>query len=404
MVIHSTLDTILGESPMENLTLDQIEGLAQQTQSPNISIFLPTHRAGQDTQQDPIRFKNLLREAELSLLDRGMAPREVSALLQPAQSLLDEAHFWQYQRDGLAVFIAPDDFHYYRLPFRVEELLIIARFYYVKPILPLFTHNGHYYILAISQDEVRLFEGTRHSVGQIDLPEGTPQSLDEALQFDDPEKQLQFHSGTSPSTAQGGIRAGMFHGHGGSEEEQKERIERYLNLVDSGLREIFKEQQAPLVMAGVDYLLPIYHKVSEYGHIMKEGITGSPEHLRAEELQEQAWPIVEPYFRQEVEQVVEQYQQLAVTGKATDNLEEIVAAAFYGRVDKLLLAVETQIWGIFDPDAGQVIHHQAEQSQEDDLELLDFAAMQTLQKNGSVYVLSEEEMPINAPAIAVLRY
>ena len=98
---------------MENLTLDQIKGLAQPTQSPSISIFLPTHRAGQDTQQDPIRFKNLLREAELSLLDRGMGPRDVSALLQPVQSLLDEAYFWQHQRDGLSVFIAPDDFHLY---------------------------------------------------------------------------------------------------------------------------------------------------------------------------------------------------------------------------------------------------------------------------------------------------
>jgi len=385
---------------MKNLTLDQIKGLAQQTQSPGISIFLPTHRAGQDTQQDPIRFKNLLREAELSLLDKGMGPREVSALLQPAQALLDEAYFWQHQRDGLAVFIASDDFHYYHLPFRVEELLIIARSYYVKPVLPLFTNNGHYYILAISQDEVRLFEGTRYSIGQIDLPEGTPESLDEALKFDDPEKQLQSHTASS----QGGARSGIFHGQGPGDEEQKERIERYLNLVDTGLKEIFRETQAPLVLAGVDYLLPLYHKVSEYAHIMKEGITGSPEHLRPEELQEQAWTIVESYFRQEMEQAVEQYQQLAVTAKATDNIEEIVAAAFYGRVDKLFLAVDAQIWGIFDPDTGKVIHYQAGQSQEDDLALLDFAAMQTLQKDGSVYALLQEDMPTDSPVAAVLRY
>lgn len=389
---------------MENLTLDQIKGLSQQNQSPSISIFLPTHRAGQDTQQDPIRFKNLLREAELSLLDREMGPREVSALLQPAQALLEEAHFWQHQRDGLAVFIAPDDFHYYHLPFQVEELLVIAQSYYFKPVLPLFTNNGHYYILAISQDEVRLFEGTRYSVGQIDLPDDTPESLDEALQFDDPEKQLQFHSGTSPSTAQGGIRSGMFHGHGPGDEEQKERIERYLNLLDARLKEIFHQTQAPLILAGVDYLLPIYHKVSEYTNIMKEGITGSPEHLRPEELQEQAWTIVEPYFRQEMEKAVEQYQQLAVTAKATDNIEEIVAAAFYGRVDKLLLAVDTQVWGIFNPDTGKVVHFQAGQSQEDDLALLDFAAMQTLQKDGNVYALSQEEMPTDSPIAAVLRY
>jgi hypothetical protein len=389
---------------MENLTLDQIKGLAQQTQSPSISIFMPTHRSGQDTQQDPIRFKNLLREAELDLLDRGIGPREVTALLQPAQALSGEAYFWQHQRDGLALFIAPGDFHYYHLPFHVEELLVIAQTYYVKPVLPLFTNNGHYYILAISQNEVRLFVGTRHSVGQIDLPDGTPESLDEALRFDDPEKQLQFHSGTSPSTSQGGIRAGMFHGQGPGDEEQKDRIERYFNLVDAALKEIFRQEKAPLILAGVDYLLPIYRKVSEYTNIIEAGITGSPEHLLPEELQEQAWPIVEPYFRQEMDEVIAQYQEFASTDKATDNIREVVAAAFYGRVDKLLLTVDTPVWGIFDPDTGKVMHYQAGQSKEDDLALLDFAAMQTLQKDGSVYALSQEEMPTSSPIAAILRY
>jgi hypothetical protein len=173
---------------MKDLTLEQLKALAQQTSSPSISIFLPTHRAGQDAQQDPIRFKNLLREAEKQFLDNGTGPREVSALLQPAQALLDDTNFWNYQRDGLAVFLAEDDFHHYHLPFSVEELLIISQTYYVKPVLPLFMNNGHYFILAISQNEVRLFEGTQHTVGQIDLPEGTPESLEEALRLDGPTK------------------------------------------------------------------------------------------------------------------------------------------------------------------------------------------------------------------------
>lgn len=389
---------------MENLTLAQLKLLAQQTQSPSISIFLPTHRAGPDTQQDPIRFKNLLREAELQLLDKGIGPREVTELLQPAQELLEKPFFWQHQRDGLAVFIAPNDFHYYHLPFSVEELLIIAQTYYVKPILPLFTNNGHYYILALSQGAVRLFEGTSYSVGQIDLPDEVPESVEAALKFDDPERQLRFYSGGPQRTTQGVARKGVFHGQGGSEEDQKNRIEHYFNLVDAGLKSIFPDEQAPLVLAGVDYLLPIYHKVSEYPNIMSEGILGNPEHLRPEELQEKAWPIVEPYFRQDMEKVIELYQQLADTDKATDNLEEIVAAAFDGRVDKLILTVGIQMWGIFKRDTRKVVHYQEGQSQEDDLPLLDFAAMQTLQNGGTVYVLTQDEMPTESAIAAVFRY
>jgi hypothetical protein len=380
---------------MKSLTLDQIKNLAQQTASPSISIFLLTHRTGQDTQQDPIRLKNLLRDAEKQFLDSGMGPREVSELLQPAQSLLDDFSFWNHQYGGLAIFIASEDFHYYHLPFCVEELLIIAQSYYVKPVLPLFTNNGHYYILAISQNEVRLLEGTRYGVGQIDLPDGTPVSLEAALRLDDLQKALQMHSS-------GG--GGTFHGQGPGEEEQKVLIEQYLNLVDTGLQEILREQQAPLILAGVDYLLPIYRKVSEYANIMQEGITGSPEHLRPEELQAQAWPIVEAYFSQETEKAMEQYRQLASTDKATDNVEEIVAAAFNGRVDKLILSVENQVWGTFNPDTGKVIRDSEEQSKQNNIPLIDFAAMKTLQNGGAVYTLSQTEMPTDSPIAAVFRY
>ena len=380
---------------MKNLTLDQIKGLAQQTASPSISIFLPTHRSGQDAQQDPIRLKNLLRDAEKQLLDGGMGPREAGALLQPAQALLDDANFWNHQHEGLALFMSADDFHYYALPFSVEELLVVAQSYYVKPVLPLFTNNGHYFILAISQNEIRLFEGTRYGVGQIDLPEGTPESLEAALRLDGPQKTLQMHPG-------GG--GGMFHGQGPGDEEQKVWIEQYLNLVDTSLKEIFREQNAPLVLAGVDYLLPMYRKVSEYQNIMEEGITGNPDHLRPEELQEQAWRIVETYFQQETKKIVEQYQQLADTDKATDNVEEIVAAAFNGRVDKLILSVENQIWGAFNPKDGKVMRSSNGQSKKYNLALLDFTAMHTLQNGGTVCALSQDEMPTDSPIAAVFRY
>ena len=270
----------------------------------------------------------------------------------------------------------------------------------LTPVLPLLTNNGHYFILAISQNAVRLFDGTRRGVGQIELPYGTPESLEEALELDDPQKQLQLHAGS----AQGMGRDATFHGQGPGEEQQKVWIERYLNLVDTGLKEIFREQQTPLILAGVDYLLPIYRKVSDYVNIMQESIIGSPEHLRPEELQKQAWPIAEAYFRQETEKALEQYQQLAGTDKATDNVDAIIAAAFNGRVDKLFLAVETQIWGAFNPDTGIVIRNLEGQRKLDDIALLDFVALKTLQNNGAVFALSQEEMPTDSPVATVFRY
>lgn len=379
---------------MEVLTVTELKALAAQKQQPSISFFMPTHRTGRDTQQDPIRFRNLLRDAENRLLESGMRRPDMLALLQPAQTLLDDSPFWQHQQDGLAVYLSQGDFHVYRLPITVEEQLVIDNTYYFKPILPLFTNNGHYYILALSQNEIRLYEGTRHSAGEIDLPAGVPTSLDEALPLEDREQNVSVRNVTG--------QGGMFFGQ--SDEVHKERVARYLNRVDAALKPWYNQVSAPVVLAGVEYLLPIYRRESEYANILPHGITGNPETLRPEELQAQAWPIVEPYFQQELDAVIGEYRQLVGTGTASHQLSEAIPAAYFGRVDKMIVAVDSQVWGEFDADSGSVVQHSEEQKTESDIALLDAAAMHTIFNGGKIYAVAQADMPVDSPVVAVFRY
>jgi len=384
---------------LDSLSLEEVRELAQASENPSISIYMPTHRGGPEVQQDPVRLKNLLRTVEQSLVEKGMDHAEAGQYLEAAQALLDNDDFWQQQGDGLALFMALNDFHSYRLPFPVDELVTITGSFYIMPLLRLFTDNGHYYILALSQHDVRLFEATRYSINQLDLPEGTPQSIGEALREDRAEP-LEIHSGA----LRGSAHAGEYHGQSGAGEEHRNRKERYLNLVDKGLQKYLNNQRAPLVLAGVEYLLPLYRKVSDYAAILDEGITGNPELLSPQELQEKAWPVVQRHFHQEIENLLEQYQQFVASGQASDKLEEIVAAASYGRVETLMVAMNAQVWGTFDAETGKVVQHAEEQKQENDFALLDFAAAQTLQNSGMVYTLPAEEMPTDSPILALFRY
>ncbi|HYO89422.1 MAG TPA: hypothetical protein VER79_12285 [Candidatus Limnocylindrales bacterium] len=369
---------------MENLTLDEVKILSQQNQRPSTSIFLPTHRTSPDNQQDPIRFKNLVQEAKRQFEDAGWKPREIDALLQPAFDLIEESLFWRHTRDGLAVYLAENDFHTYKLPFPVDEQLIIAQSYYMKPVLPQLTNNGHYFILAFSQNEVRLLEGTRDSVGEVELPDDVPTNKQDAV-------------GSAP------VGTGSWY-FSGNEDPRKMRIEQYLNILDKYLRDTLMEHRSPLVLAGVDYMQTMYRAQSEYRYVLDEGIGGNPEQMSGKELQAAAWPIVEPYFRAAMDEVFGEYQQLVINGNATSDLGEAVAAAFYGRVRKLVVAVDASVWGHFDPETGTVTHFQEWQSEVDDLALLDFAAMQTVMKGGEVYAVRQAEMPTDSPVLAVLRY
>jgi hypothetical protein len=89
---------------MDILTRDELEQLMRKEQSWCISIYLPTHSTGTEAQQDPIRLKNLLGEAEKRLSDQGVGRREAQKMLEPASKFLQDAHFWQHQSNGLAIF------------------------------------------------------------------------------------------------------------------------------------------------------------------------------------------------------------------------------------------------------------------------------------------------------------
>jgi hypothetical protein len=377
----------------------ELERLVQRPSGRTVSIFLPTHRAGPQTQQDPIRLKNLLRDATSVLTEQGMADAEVKAFLRPAEALLAEQGFWQHQRDGLALFLREGEMATYRVPLRLPELVIVGERAYLKPLLPLLTGDGGFFMLALSQQDIRLLEGSRHSVDEVEL-EDVPKSLKEALKYDDAEKQLQFRSG--PTGRPGGKQAAVFHGHD-PKESAKDDILRYFRAVAEGIHEILRERREPLVLAGVDYLQPIYREANRYPQLLDEGIDGNPELLRPEELHAKAWEIVQPVFKEVEEAAREKYQELQGTGQAASDLAAVLQAAHHGRIDTLFVALGERRWGRYDEERGSV-ELAGDTKKPGDQDLLDLAAVQTLLTGGTVHAVAPERVPGGELTAAVLRY
>lgn len=387
---------------MTTLSKEDLMLLAERRPGWHVSMFLPMHRAGVETLQNSVRCKNLLRQAEEHLLAGGLRPSQAQELLAPVQQLLADYDFWQHQSDGLALFVAPTVFRLYRLPLAFMELAVVTQRFHIKPLLPLLSGDGQFYVLALSQKQVRLLECTHYSVTEVDLP-NVPQSRDEALQEEGVERQPQTHNRPHAfTTATTGERAATFRGHGMGVDDEKDRIVDYFRQVDRGVSEVVEHQPAPVVLAGVDYLLPLYREVSTSAHIMETGVTGNPEGLRAEELQERAWALVEPLFRQDLQNAVDRYRRYAGTGRASSDLKEVVLAAYHGRVETLFVACNVQQWGTFEP-ATQAIQVASEAALEHE-DLLDCAALHTFLNSGTVYAVAAEHMPDAAPLAAVLRY
>jgi len=383
---------------MELFSREDLKKIIAVSQDPCVSMFMPAFRAGKETRQNPIHFKNLIAEAEKRLSIRELDKRKIRSLLEPARHLLKDNRFWRFQSDGLAVFLSWDFFAYYRLPIDLEALAVVARQFHVKPLLPLLTGDGRFYILALSQNMVKLYQATRFKIDQMSI-EGLPPNMDEALGYNNLERQAQFHTGTPPRS---GKRDAMFHGHGGGADDKKEFLRLYFQKIDDALQSVLRDESAPLIVAAVEYLLPLYKEVNSYPHLLDEPVPGNPEQLKPDELHGQGWRIVEPLFTRERDEAYETCQILMDNQKASPRLGQVLPAAYNGRVDILFVAVGVQKWGTFDPQTRQLKTHR--QKKPDDVDLLDYAAVHTLLNGGTVYAVKPEEVPGNSSLAAVFRY
>ena len=384
---------------MDLITMENLREISTIRSPWCISLFMPTHRAGREMEQDPIRFKNLLRKVEEQLLARDLRLPEVQEILKEPRRLLHDKNFWQCQSDGLVVFFSKDLFLFFRLPVEFAETTVITDRFHVKPLLPVLASDSAFYILALSQNQLRLLKGTRHSVDEVDLGD-TPETLAATFPEGFPEKQLQSHTSRA-AAAGGGTRTPLFHGHDPSEDTKK-HIRKWFRTIDKAVTTLLSGTQAPLVLAGVDTLFPLYKEANTYPHLEDEGIPGNPDEMKAEDFLPLAWTIVEPIFNQEREAGFARYQQLSGTGQTTADVAEAVLAAHHGRIAVLFVAVGVQVWGRFDPENNRVDLHETPQPGDEDL--LDFTAIQTLLKGGAVFVVSPEEVPDQALVAAVLRH
>src|SRR5690606_19405192 len=128
---------------MDGLERDYPSVLLADHAPPCLSLYQPTHRHYPERQQDPIRFRNLVKGIEASLRQK-YAARDAQPLLAPFHALAEDRNFWNTTLDGLAVLATPDLFKVYRLQRPVPELYVVADSFHTKPLLRIFQSADRY--------------------------------------------------------------------------------------------------------------------------------------------------------------------------------------------------------------------------------------------------------------------
>ena len=386
---------------MDLLTKADLELLDQRGQpGTHVSLFIPTHRFGSGIQADRIRWRNLLADVESVLSNRGLRAPDITELVAPARALQVDGAAWQHMSDGLALFMRPGWHRAFRVPVDLPSLGTVGEHFAIGPLLRLVSGDRHFLVLALSQREVRLLEGSLQHVEELELRD-VPTSLREVIEPAEPRSDAMAR--LTSSTVGGHPGRAVFYGHGAAgEHSKKEDVRRFMGQVAEGLRSYLAGQDLPMVPVGLDYLVAMYREANAYQHLTGEAVLVNPDQLSEAELHAAAWPIVSDILNRQNNSAVESFQELQGTGRASNDPQVIEAAAREGRVETLLVAAQPWCWEQF--TAGTPVVQLGVHGDFSHCELLDRAAADSLSRGGHIHALPTSEVPGGGDIGAVFRY
>jgi hypothetical protein len=375
-----------------------LEELVMMEVQPAISIYLPTHVAGREVRQDPIRLKNLLSAAAKRLMASRRLP-EINALLSPAQKLVEDGPFWrsqQHEQRGLAIFLAPGFDRVFQLPIVVPEEMMLGDHFHIKPLLPFLEDAGPFWLLTISASHTRLYQGSRWDFTEIsvlDLPQGVAKVQDMT------EYEENYYS--SPVGRHGGLAKAQSFGEDPDQIRKDELLE-LLHRIAPLVEPLVKRYPVPVILAAHPEIQGHFREIAGWKEIYPDGLSDNPDALTNEELHRRAYALVEQRQIAARNAALERLNARLSIGKATTKPEEIVKGARYARVDILFVSGDEHLWGVFDEVEDRVTAHGS--PDDGDIDLLDYAALMTLRYRGSIMVIDRAALPPPGVSAAILRY
>ncbi len=364
---------------------------------PCLSLYQPTHRHYPDTQQNPIRFRNLVRVLETSLREK-YANKDIRELMEPFHRLADDSAFWMHQRDGLAVLATSSLFRVYRLQRPVPELAVVADSFHTKPLLRILQSADHFHILALDAGQMRLFEGNRDAVDEVELPDAIPTRVTDVIGEREPRPS--DVAVTVSAGASGGV--GIYQGSG-EKDESRADTERFFRAVDRAILEHYSRPSgSPLILAALPEHHTTFRRISRNPALIDEGINVHPEGLTVEMLRERAWRAIEPSYLGRLATLREEFAAAQPGDLASDDLEAVAKATVMGRVATLLIEAEREVPGRIDATTGRVEFAELADPEVDDT--LDDLAELVLNAGGRVVVVPAARMPSATGVAAIYRF
>lgn len=345
-----------------------------------ISIYLPTSTLAAGAEQSRTELGNHLAAVITQLEEVGADAADIAAVRDSMTNLIDDPFFWTYQSSSLVIFATPERVLTYRIPNRLTATVQVSDRFHLKPQLRSVAFPQAAFVLALSQNAVRLvevtIEGSADEVPVADLPADA--SLIFATRGDKGSARLMGTEG------------------------EKTLLGHYSRQIDDAIRPILNGLHVPLIIAGAEPLASIFRGVCRYDGLAAETIRGNAETMSADELAAEARPILDRLYAAEVAALTARVSDAIGTGTGSSDLSDLARAATYGAISVLMVDIDRTISGFVDEQSGAITLSETDDAV--DYGVVDEIARRALLTGAQVVAVRADEIPEGAAAAGIMRF
>lgn len=364
-------------------TQQEIKAFNKRRADACVSIYLPTTPLTQDAAKGHTGLKNLSKRAFVQLEEAGFDKRRLALMQEHVDDLLDDDSFWRLQANSLAVLMTPDNIWTFRLANKLHENMEVSDRFHLKPLLRAVAFPHTAFVLAISENAVRLVEMSAGSEPkEISVP-GLPKDAASAV-----------HKSTLNSRGPTGRIQGS--------EGQKVRLAQYARIVDAAIRPVLAGLDVPLILAASQPLAAIYRSVNSYPGLIPEGVTYTDDRASNSDLAAAATPVLDCRYAEDLNDVRKDFEECVSSGRAFTKLGDVARAATFGAIDTLLVDIDASVSGTIDDKSGALTLADAAGTSKYDV--LDEIVGRTIGSGGRVLAVRSDDIPDGGPVAALLRY
>jgi hypothetical protein len=293
------------------------------------------------------QLKTVINEANEWLVT-AMPPEERKRFLEPLDSLFLNARIFKQMKGNIGIFRTQDLFRVLNIPIEVEQSCQVATSFHVKPLLRWIQMDQEFLLLGIEGDSAHLFIGSQNSFKRVDsilIPE--------------------FFRSNQVET---------------------------FSWLNHWLSELTRNSKPKLFLAGDQARVSKLQRHLKYSKTVKTPVSNQFSQDNVNAICVAVRTLLKEESQKLLEKSLTEFRFAEEGNRARKNIFQIARAVVQGKVRKLIVTDELNIFGKIDRVSGGLAIHPCDLDHEDD-DILDDLAQIVLSNGGEVVIAKRNEIP-----------